>query len=355
MTPDSGSQVVVNGRFLTRRVTGVERHGREILRCIGDRYRVEKPARAWNGVKGHAWEQFVLPRKLNPGSILWSPANTGPLIIRDQALTIHDLSPLEHPEWFRKSFAVWYRLFLPILVKRVRKVFAPSEYVKRKIMKRFEMDNVIVTPNGVDRSVFHPDAKQSTHSLPERYILFVGSIEPRKNLGALLQAWHEIKDDFRETWLIIAGTSGPVFRPVKLSHEMEHVRFLGYVEEQTLPGLYADATLFVLPSFEEGFGLPALEAMACGTPVIVSDRGALPETVADAGLIFELRCHPEQREGSLSASMRQCLSDETLRVSLKEKGLARANFFSWQKTAELVWNTLQSAARMSDIRIQPEV
>lgn len=335
MTRNTSLQVVVNGRFLTRRITGVERHGREILRCIGDRYRVERPARALSGVMGHAWEQFILPRKLNPGSILWSPANTGPLTVRDQALTVHDLSPLEHPEWFRRNFALWYRLFLPILVRRVRKVFAPSEYVKRKIMKRFEMDNVIVTPNGVDRSVFHPCAKQSRHGVPECFVLFVGSIEPRKNLGTLLKAWHEIKDDFKETWLMIAGTGGRVFKPAKLSNTIERVRFLGYVEEEDLPGLYADATLFVLPSLEEGFGMPALEAMACGTPVIVSDGGALPETVADAGLISNL-CNPD----SLSTSMRQCLSDEALRVSLKEKGLARAELFSWQKTADLIWNTI---------------
>ncbi len=335
MTHDTGSQVVVNARFLTRRVTGVERHGLEILRWFGDGYRVERPARALDGVRGHAWEQFILPRKVNPGSILWSPANTGPLMVRDQALTVHDLSPLEHPEWFRRNFSLWYRLFLPVLVKRVRNVFTPSEYVKRKIMKRFEIDNVIVTPNGVDGSVFHPDAKQITHDLPECYVLFVGSIEPRKNLGTLLQAWHGIKDDFKETWLMIAGTGGHVFRPVELSQKVERVRLLGYVEEEALPGLYAKATLFVLPSLEEGFGLPALEAMACGTPVIVSNAGALAETIADAGLIFDL-CHPD----NLSTAMKKCLSDETLRLSLKEKGLARATLFSWQKTAELIWNTL---------------
>jgi len=334
MTRDSGFQVVVNGRFLNRRVTGVERHGREILRCIGDGYRVEKPAHALNGALGHTWEQFILPRKMNPESILWSPANTGPLMIRDQVLTIHDLSPLEHPEWFRRNFAAWYRLFLPILVKRVRNVFTPSEYVKRKIMSRFEIKDVVVTPNGVDRSVFHPGASQSTFALPECYVLFVGSIEPRKNLGALLQAWHAIKDDFKETWLMIAGAGGRVFKPVELSHTIERVRFLGYVDDETLPGLYANATLFVLPSFDEGFGLPALEAMACGTPVIVSDAGALPETIADAGLISDL-CNPD----NLSTSIRQCLSDEGLRLSLKEKGLARAELFSWQKTAELIWNT----------------
>jgi glycosyltransferase involved in cell wall biosynthesis len=343
MTRDTGPQVVVNGRFLTRRVTGVERHGQEILRCIGGKpalssiegYRVERPARALNGVLGHGWEQFILPRKVNPGSILWSPANTGPLMVRDQALTIHDLSPLEHPEWFRRNFALWYRLFLPPLVKRVRKVFTPSEYVKRKIMSRFEINNVIVTPNGVDRSVFHPGAKQSTHDVPESYVLFVGSIEPRKNLGALLQAWRTIKDYFKETWLIIAGMGGHAFRPVELSHKVERVRFLNYVDDESLPGLYAKATLFVLPSFEEGFGLPALEAMACGTPVIVSNAGALAETIADAGLIFDL-CHPD----NLSTAMKQCLSDETLRLLLKERGLARAELFSWQKAAELIWNTL---------------
>jgi glycosyltransferase involved in cell wall biosynthesis len=357
MTRNGRSQMIVNGRFLTRRPTGVERHGREILRYIGDRYRLERPAHALHGVWGHAWEQFILPQKLNQGSILWSPANAGPLIVRDQALTVHDLSALEHPEWFRKSFAVWYRLFLPILVKRVRNVFAPSEYVKRKIMKRFEIRNVVVTPNGVDRSVFHPGAKQRTHEVPEHYVLFVGSIEPRKNLGTLLQTWHAIKNDFKETWLMIAGTAGRVFKPVTFSQTLERVCFLGYVDDQALPGLYADATLFVLPSFEEGFGLPALEAMACGTPVIVSDGGALPETIADAGLIFKLGCHSgpfasaqnKLREESLSTKhditqlamlMRQCLSNEALRISLKEKGLARAGLFPWQKTADLIWNTL---------------
>src|ERR1051325_4155548 len=158
-------EVVVNGRFLSRRVTGVERYGHEILQCIGSNYRVESTRQ--QGWMGHTWEQFVLPTKLRRDSILWSPANTGPLMIRNQVLTIHDLSPLEHPEWFRASFAVWYRLFLPILAKRVRKIFTPSEYVKQKVTQRFGLDNVIVTPNGVNHSVFHPDAKRANFDLPE--------------------------------------------------------------------------------------------------------------------------------------------------------------------------------------------
>ena len=153
--------IVVNGRFLSRRVTGVERYGREIVQLFRNNYQVEK-TRA-NGLTGHLWEQFVLPARLRSESVLWSAANTGPLMVRRQALTIHDLSPLEHPEWFRKSFALWYRLFLPMLAGRVQVIFTPSEYVKQKIIKRFGVRDVIVTPNAVATSRFHPDAVQSTY------------------------------------------------------------------------------------------------------------------------------------------------------------------------------------------------
>lgn len=332
--------IIVNGRFLSRRVTGVERYGREIIQLFRNNYQLEMPALSkvemtqLNGVAGHAWEQFILPTKLNPESMLWSPANTGPLIVRNQALTIHDLSPLEHPEWFKKSFAMWYRLFLPILAKRVRIIFTPSDYMKQKVTKRFGVANVIVTPNGVDTSIFHPDAKQNTYEFPQKYILLVGSIQPRKNLGGLMQAWHEIKDEFKDTWLVVAGEAGYVFRSVKFLAD-ERVRFLGYVSDDDLPGLYANAELFALPSFDEGSGLPALEAMACGAPVIVSNGGALPEVVGDAGLIFDL-----SKPDTLSTVIKQCLNDNDLRSSLKEKGLARAKLFSWQTTAELIWGKL---------------
>jgi len=335
MTPDLASRIVVNGRFLARRVTGVERYGREILRHIGDKCQLESTHR--QGWRGHAWEQLILPAKLNQGSVLWSPANTGPLVVRDQVLTIHDLSPLEHPEWFRAGFAAWYHLFLPMLAKRVKKIFTPSEYVKQKVMRRFGIRNVIVTPNGVDRSIFHPAAKQTRFDLPECYILFVGTLEPRKNLNLLLHAWNQIKDDFRDTWLIITGVSGSVFKAirVRVSDEVERVRFPGYVDDKTLAGLYANATLFVFPSQDEGFGLPVLEAMASGTPVIVSDGGALPEVVGEAGMNFCL-----SNPNELANILREGLSNSRLRAELREKGLERAQAFSWQVTAELVWKNL---------------
>lgn len=324
--------IVINGRFLSRPITGVERYGQEILQLLRGNYRVEKTRS--NGLAGHAWEQFALPTKLKSESILWSPANTGPMLVRNQALTIHDLSPLEHPEWFRKNFAMWYRLFLPILARQVRVIFTPTEYVKQKVLRHFNTKHVIVTPNGVDTTRFHPETQQKTYEFPRKYILFVGSLQPRKNVTGLMQAWHTLKDDFKDTWLVIAGEAGHVFRVVKFFGD-ERIRFMNYVSEVDLPGLYAQAELLVLPSLDEGFGLPAIEAMACGTPVIVSNGGALPEVVGEAGLIFDL-----SEPNSLTSAIREGLSDHNLRLALREKGLARVKNFSWQKTAELVWSTL---------------
>jgi len=324
--------IVINGRFLSRPITGVERYGHEIIRLFKDSYRVEKTQ--LHGLAGHTWEQVIIPTRLKPESILWSPANTSPLWIRNQAVTIHDLSPLEHPEWFKAGFATWYRSFLPILAKRAQVIFTPSNYVKQKVLKQFKVRDVLVTPSGVDRSRFHPNSKLSAYNLPNKFILFVGSLQPRKNIQALLEVWNEIKNDFPDLWLILAGIAGRVFAATHVP-KVERVRLLGYVSEDHLAGIYAKATLFVLPSFDEGFGLPALEAMACGIPVIVSDGGALPETVGDAGMIFKIN-----EKGDLTRKLRECLENNELRLSLASKGLERVKLFTWQKSADLIWKTL---------------
>jgi glycosyltransferase involved in cell wall biosynthesis len=255
-------------------------------------------------------------------------------LVRNQALTIHDLSPLEHPEWFRTSFSLWYRLFLPLLAKRVRVIFTPSEYMRKKISARFGLSSVLAIPPGVNHEMFHPAITRTTFELPKRYVLFVGSLEPRKNLSLLLKVWSEVSPEFPEVMLLIVGSGGRIFRHIDFRHIPEQVRFLGYVEKE-LPALYANAELFVLPSLDEGFGLPALEAMACGTAVLVSDGGALPEVVDHAGLVF-----PLAEPSELKRKLKECLSNPDLRLSLREAGLARAQQFSWQTTADLIWKTL---------------
>ena len=149
-----------------------------------------------------------------------------------------------------------------------------------------------------------------------------------------MDAWSEIKLEYAGAWLLIAGDMGNVYNKAEIPAN-ERVHFLGYVAEENLPGLYAKATVFVLPSFDEGFGLPALEAMACGTPVIVSDGGALPEVIGNAGLMFQL-----SNSNGLSNAIRECLENRALYSSLVAKGLERVREFSWQSSADLIWNAL---------------
>jgi glycosyltransferase involved in cell wall biosynthesis len=332
-------KVIINGRFLSRRITGVERYASEILRRFDGRVRVVRPRRTLRGLSGHLWEQLILPFLISNDELLWSPANSGPLVVSNQMATIQDLSPLEHPEWFRSDFAVWYRLFLPILAKRVRRVLVSSEYVKRKVKARLNIKNAVVTSAGVDINFFHPGAKQNKYELPEKYVLFLGSLEPRKNLPALLTAWNKIGRDYGNVWLVIAGDAGQAFHNVNFPSFPERTRFLGYIPEEFLPGLYADAAMFVLPSFDEGFGLTALEAMACGTPVISSNAGALPEVVGTAALQVDPFCIDE-----IGEAMRALISSNHLRADLKQKGLDHSRRFTWERSAERIWKVLSNEA-----------
>jgi glycosyltransferase involved in cell wall biosynthesis len=328
--------VVVNGRFLERRITGVERYGREILCRLGNKLRVVRSEGWVDGIRGHLWEQVALAGQVGPDDVLWSPANTGPLNVENQVLTLHDISPLEHPEWFRPAFALWYRFFVPPLVRRVRRVVTSSENTRVKLLRRFDLpgERVTVVPGGVDIRTFHPGVT-SRQDLPSRYALFVGSLQPRKNLTRLLDAWGRMKDTVPDAWLLIAGTGGSAFRPTLL-RETERVKFLGAVPDAGLPGLYASATVFILPSLEEGFGLPLLEALACGAMVISSRAGALPEVVGDSGLFFDPLDVAE-----IADTLQRGLQDAALRESLCEKGINRAQRFSWDTSAGMLWDVFE--------------
>jgi glycosyltransferase involved in cell wall biosynthesis len=329
---------VVNGRFLSRRVTGVERYAGEILRHLPEKPRLLRPTRSFQGASGHFWEQFVLPAAIHPRERLWSPANTGPLLVADQVLTLHDLTPLEHPAWFSPAFSAWYRLFIPILVRRVRRVVVSSAYMKRKIILRFALpeQRVTVVPGGVDVGHFRPDYPRLRNS-PDTYLLFVGTLQPRKNLSVLLKAWSRVCHRFPGAWLCLAGGMDHNLKMIAFDNPVERVHYYGYVSDNDLAELYAGAQACVLPSLEEGFGLTILEAMACGTSVIAAQAGSLPEVVGEAGLLF----HPDNPE-ELAEQMEVCLGKADIRRALSEKGLQRVKDFSWQISAEKIQEILQS-------------
>jgi glycosyltransferase involved in cell wall biosynthesis len=329
---------VVNGRFLSRQVTGVERYAGEILRCLGEKPRIVQPRRALQGAGGHFWEQIILPGYVQPPDRLWSPANTGPLRVTNQVLTLHDLSPLEHPEWFAPAFSLWYRLFIPILVRRVRCVVVSSAYMKKKIELRFTLSpkRVSVVPGGVDLNRFRPGLNPP-EGIPARYLLYVGTLQPRKNLPDLLQAWNQVSQQFPDAWLLLAGGIDRNLSRIVLNMPLDRVHFLGYVPDRDLAGLYAGAQASVIPSLEEGFGLPVLEAMACGIPVIASNAGSLPEVIGDAGILFDLN-----RPAELASQLQSCLSDADFRYYFTEKGLRRVKDFSWEASAKKIREVLQA-------------
>jgi glycosyltransferase involved in cell wall biosynthesis len=342
-------QIFVNVRALHPPLTGVQRYTREIVMRLGQFVVPVRPRAGGQGVRGHLWEQTALKYHVGDG-ILWSPANTGPLNVRRQVLTIHDMVAFDHPEWLSGRFSRWYRILLPRLVGRVQRILTVSEFTKTRIVDWLQVapESIEIVPNGVDeRFTCRSDASDTgvrqREGLPNgRYILFVGSLEPRKNLPTLLRAWDLALNRLpSDVWLCIAGARADraVFGPVEIGRIPNRVRFIGHVPDEDLPALYAGAAVFVYPSVYEGFGLPPLEAMSCGTPTIVSRTPALREVVGDAARTVE----PDDVEGFASAIC-EVAEDPVIRQQLSDRGLRRARCYTWDRAAEGVERVLRAAA-----------
>jgi len=342
-------RILVNTRCLDAPVTGTQRYTRELLTRWADHVETIAPRRFARGSPGHAWEQLVLPSKLSD-RFLFCPSNTAPLCVADQLVTIHDMSVFDYAEGFNPTFAAWYRFLLPKVAHRVKHIITVSNFVKDRILIHTGVcaDKITVIPNGVSPS-FSPEALgkfdgvASSLNLPSRqYILAVGSVEPRKNLNRLLDAWARILDRVpEELWLVIVGNEGStrVFSQNKFGRLPRRVFFAGRVNESLLPSLYTGALLLAYVSLYEGFGLPVVEAMAAGTPVLTGNRSALPEVVGEAGLTVD----PENEE-EIAEGMRALVENSALREDLHRRGLIRAKMFSWDDTARRTWCVLQQVA-----------
>jgi len=328
--------IALNARFYSHVPTGMQRYALEMAKRFAEELFVVRPRRPLRGTEGHAWEQLYLPIA-SRGRLLWSPNNTGPLGVSRQVCTIHDIIPIDRPEWFSPRFSAWYNWRLPKLVHRVQHLIAVSEFTKQRLVERLGVapSKVTVVWNGVDAQFTPRSSDEIEHMRrvlgisSRQYLLSVGSLEPRKNLRALLTAWRRIAPELpRDIDLVVVGAKGAsqVFSDAKLGEIPPRVCLTGYVAQEQLPALYSGAMALVYPSLYEGFGLPPLEAMACGTPVVTSGTTSLPEVVGDSAVLVD-PLSPD----SIAEGIQRIVLDAPLRDQLRENGLLRARGITWDR------------------------
>jgi glycosyltransferase involved in cell wall biosynthesis len=297
------------------------------------------PAKAISPAK-IVWPNLVLPRRAarDKFDVVHATTHYGtfmPCKYRN-IITVTDVSPIIYPETHGRMQVAYHRHILPLVLKRADAILTISASSKRDIVScyRIKEDKVHVIHLGVARR-FIPDVSGEsdfTRTLPERYILNIGTLEARKNLPRLIEAFAIARNKGLDRKLLIGGARGWRLSNLAALVEKyaldEDVLFLGFVEDEDLPLLYGRADYFVYPSLYEGFGMPILEAMACGTPVITSNCSSMPEVAGDAALLVD-----PQDVHALASKMLELAADQDLRASLRARGIGRAGQFSWENTA----------------------
>lgn len=390
-------KIVVDGLPLTGPPSGIGRYTHELLRHLprlrpDHAFTVHGVGRRWSG---QPLDELQLDARHTPGSqicrptgnLLWrmvlpfrdSALGDGLSILRRQVMTrvisrtrpdvflgtnflglfqrgfktvitIHDLAYRHYPEAANPYMLRLLSRHLNRHAQRADAVLTDSHHARRDIVEFLDVpaEKVVVAHPGVGPE-FRPvedrrnrEGVRGKYGLPERFLLFVGTVEPRKNLEILVRAFDRMLcDEEVPHSLVIAGGKG--WRDAGIRRAIEGVRdrtrvvCTGYVDDRDLPALYSLADVFVLPSLYEGFGLPVLEAMACGTPVVASQAASLPEVVGEAGLLFD----PHSAE-ALAEALLHVVREETLRRSLAAAGLQRVRHFTWEQTARRVLEVLEA-------------
>ena len=346
----------INGRFLTQPATGVQRYAREIVRALdaeleaalsrGDPLAPEVEIvappgaadlpglaaigfRRAGGYGGHAWEQTVLPRQA-PGGLLCL-CNTGPVAHRRQIICVHDMNPRLCPESYSLGFRSAYRLLLPALGRRARIIATVSEHSADEIARAGirPRGEIRVMPNGHEHVARWAPARRASAiaGLGRDTIVLLGSAAPHKNIGLVLGLAAPLAAAGLRI-AVVGGEDPRVFRRIGRG-EAQNVAWLGRLGDAELAALLADCLCLAFPSRAEGFGLPPLEAMALGCPVVVSDRASLPEVCGAAALYAA----PDDPEGWLR-HFRALAAAPALREELAARGRARAERFRWSAAAE---------------------
>jgi glycosyltransferase involved in cell wall biosynthesis len=347
-------KLILNGRFLSQRVTGVQRHARELVRALDRRLEHDTLAgmdvsllippdatldldlarivtRRVGKLRGPLWEQVELPW-FSRGQLLLNLANTGPAWAGRQVVTIHDASVFAVPAAYSPAFRHYYRALQPHLAKRAERVLTDSEFSRAELSRWMGVPDrkIRVVPCGHEHILTVPADPSilARHRLGGRpYILAVGSLSRHKNLETVFAAFRLLRG---HAWdFVLAGpVNRRVFGSVAEGPPIQIVQ-VGYVSDAELRALYQSASCLVYPSRYEGFGLPPLEAMACGCPVIVSRCASLPEVCGDAALYVD----PDDPQG-LAGTIPWILCEEGRSEEMRRRGRERAKHWTWDRAAE---------------------
>jgi len=351
--------------------TGVERYATELIRNLGNLdqsnqyvlyFRTEPQPWFRELPANFSMRVIPFPKFWTQTRLAWEllidPVDVFVLLIqalpfvhpRNSIITVHDVAY----EMFPEAFAPFMRFYLKLTtrwgVRRAKRIIAVSDSTKSDVSRIYGTNPQKITTAhlGVD-PIYHPRAYGEVQpSLDKygitfkKYILFVGTMQPRKNIVGLVEAYEKLRRDSHvEEKLVLVGGKGwlwePILRRIEASPARDSIKILNYVKMEDLPLLYNGAAVLTLPALYEGFGLPPLEAMASGTPVVVSDVSSMPEVVGDAGGLVD----PNSPD-SIAAGLLSALTDPERQRSMVEKGLARAKKFTWENTARTVLEVIQS-------------
>jgi glycosyltransferase involved in cell wall biosynthesis len=340
--------ILLNARAATRpTITGVERWTAEViprLRALDpERYVVVGPRPRGRGrLAAQTWEQVALPAlaRRAGAAVVFSPANLAPLAWQRNVIVMHDAAVLREPQAYSLAYRAWHRSFGLAAARRALAIITVSEFSRGELVSLAALDpsRVHVVPGGVSER-FHPgvDHERVTTKLglSRPYVLTIATADRRKNLASLSVAARRLAAEGID--LVWAGDDRPYF---SASGAVPGLRSIGYIDDADLPGLYAGARAFVLPSRYEGFGLTCLEAMACGVPVVAADRAALPETCGDAALLVDPNDPDAVADALVRIAMNARVRDDQARL-----GIGRAGDFTWNRTVGRLHHLLSPLAR----------
>ncbi|NBD33991.1 MAG: glycosyltransferase [Cyanobacteria bacterium] len=343
--------LLINCSFLIKEPTGISAYTQNILpslsalqptllatHSIGNNncYPIPHRLSPDHGTIAHLrrliWTQQQLPKiyqKLN-ATLLLSPIPEAPLYSHCRSVvTVHDLIPLRYPKW-SSPLTPYFRFYVPQVLKQAEHIICNSQATADDLMNFWGIPAQKITPIllAYDQQHFSPSPTPEHH----HYFLYLGRHDPHKNVERLISAFAKVPDPNTQLWL--AGPSDSRYTPQRQQQAAElglrdRVRFLNYIPYQQLPDLMRGATALVFPSLWEGFGLPVLEAMGCGTPVITSNCSSLPEVAGEAAILID----PINTE-EMANAMTAIATNSHLRSKLREQGLQRASQFSWKKTGQ---------------------